>query len=411
MYYINKFKFMIALFIIILLTAFTFAQTDLSEKNWKTARSLPFKTGKDLVKVKVQKTSANAIALQYIVPEGEVYKLRKRFGRKQTVEFALGNAPLTGKVGEPMLPVIPAKVVIPEGREIDEIIVKRGGKVEVEGKHVVEHGRALYPLVAGVRARASKRNRDVYRSDNAFLGRAYDLVSVQKKRGVSVVIINIHPVTYHPKSGRLYYYNDIQVEVKTKPADKAMEKKLRKRMAKQERFMFSVENPEEIGALEERGAADSVFEMHGIVDPSKDFRYVIITNETIKSASTDVMVNHLIAQRQSQGLTATVVTVEEIYSSYGGRDNAEKVRNFIVDAYNNWGTDYVLLGGDENIVPMRKFWNDPWVGSGYADHIPSDMYYACLDGDFNFDGDQYWGEKTDGPAVNAKIWDGGLKIR
>jgi len=28
--------------------------------------------------------------------------------------------------------------------------------------------------------------------------------------------------------------------------------------------------------------------------------------------------------------------------------------------------------------------------------MPGDFYFACLDGTFNYDGDTYWGEPTDG---------------
>lgn len=77
-------------------------------------------------------------------------------------------------------------------------------------------------------------------------------------------------------------------------------------------------------------------------------------------------------------------------------DQPEQIRNFITDAYNNWETDFVLLGGDTNVLPYRGLWVD--AGSGYAYHIPSDMYYQCLDGNYNSDGDGNWGEYNDGPG-------------
>jgi hypothetical protein len=46
---------------------------------------------------------------------------------------------------------------------------------------------------------------------------------------------------------------------------------------------------------------------------------------------------------------------------------------------------------------MRKLWNDPWPSSGYADHLPSDVYYQCLDGNYNSNGNDKWGEPTDAP--------------
>ena len=75
-------------------------------------------------------------------------------------------------------------------------------------------------------------------------------------------------------------------------------------------------------------------------------------------------------------------------------DIPAKIRNFIRHAYMDWQTDYVLLGGDadvivedDNIVPFRGLFADEDglpldVGRLYheEDDIPSDVYYACLDG-------------------------------
>ena len=52
--------------------------------------------------------------------------------------------------------------------------------------------------------------------------------------------------------------------------------------------------------------------------------------------------------KQAYGLGTTVVTIESILAKYPGGDDAEKLRNFIKDAYSTWGTDFVLLAGDTN---------------------------------------------------------------
>jgi hypothetical protein len=91
---------------------------------------------------------------------------------------------------------------------------------------------------------------------------------------------------------------------------------------------------------------------------------------------------------------AGVYTVSWIYSTYPGVDNAEKVRNFIKDWYTNHGTKWVLMGGDIAAVPYRGFYI--YTG-GYTDYdMLADMYFRCLDGTFNDDGDSYWAEPTDG---------------
>ena len=42
--------------------------------------------------------------------------------------------------------------------------------------------------------------------------------------------------------------------------------------------------------------------------------------------------------------------IEDICTTYSGVDRQGKLRNFIIDAYNNWETLFVFLGGDNNDV-------------------------------------------------------------
>ncbi len=96
------------------------------------------------------------------------------------------------------------------------------------------------------------------------------------------------------------------------------------------------------------------------------------------------------------GLNDTAVTTGAIYDSFPGRDNPEKIRNFIKYAYSNWGTTHVLLGGDVEIVPCRR----PWVDATeyhpiLLDSIPADLYYSDLDGTWDADSDGLYGEPED----------------
>jgi len=65
------------------------------------------------------------------------------------------------------------------------------------------------------------------------------------------------------------------------------------------------------------------------------------------------------------------------------------VRNYIRDAYAKWGVEWVLLGGDTDVIPAR--YGHVMFGQGDP-LIPTDMYFACLDGSWNADGDSLWGE-------------------
>jgi len=69
------------------------------------------------------------------------------------------------------------------------------------------------------------------------------------------------------------------------------------------------------------------------------------------------------------------------------------MRNYIISEYQAHGIEYVLLGGDDELVPHRGFYCIVYSSSTYEDSdIPADLYYSALDGSWNDDGDGYWGE-------------------
>lgn len=102
------------------------------------------------------------------------------------------------------------------------------------------------------------------------------------------------------------------------------------------------------------------------------------------------------------GQRTVVRTVAYIEARYPGIDAPERIRNFLRDAYEKWGTVYALLGGDPSVVPMRVL-EYSWLW-GYtantSDEIPVDCYYSNLDGNWNADGDGLFGE-NDGADAGA----------
>jgi hypothetical protein len=129
------------------------------------------------------------------------------------------------------------------------------------------------------------------------------------------------------------------------------------------------------------------------VDPADTYVYVIITNATLKP-----VFENLKALKDSQGLTTRIIRIAEITPHYDGLDLQEKIRGFIRDAYLYWGTEYVLLGGDVAVIPHRGMYSEilPYVTDN---DVPADLYYGCLDGDWNADGDGRWGEPGEADLI------------
>ena len=320
----------------------------------------------------------------------------------QWLELAVaGNAPMIGEEGQPILPVIPATIALPAGYTVDRIEATPGSKKSLAGRHRIRHGQKGVPLKKDAKPTWTPADASVYNSDAAYPRKLYELVGIQKRRGVSLLLVNLHPVVYTPKSGRLAYFETLSLRVLLKP--ESGKDLIRFRPDRVRPLSSRVDNPETLSTYElsegpsvsavvqASAAQQGTMQASGsLCDPAQRYSYVLITSTDFCNAAMSPPVSDLLSWRRSQGVPSTVVTVESIYETYGGVDRAEQIRNFIIDAYSRWGTDFVLLGGDMNIVPIRRL--------TAAEAIPSDVYYQCLDGNFNFDGDDRWGEHNDGDA-------------
>lgn len=126
--------------------------------------------------------------------------------------------------------------------------------------------------------------------------------------------------------------------------------------------------------------------------PPSHADYVVITRDALVGEF-----SRLAAHREAEGMDAEVVAIDWIEAHVpAGVDQAETIRNFVIAAHAEWGTRFLLLGGDVDVVPARIVWSNFYpVGGGTE--IACDLYFAGLDGDWNADGDDIWGE----PRVSA----------
>ncbi len=121
--------------------------------------------------------------------------------------------------------------------------------------------------------------------------------------------------------------------------------------------------------------------------------YVIVTNDAMAP-----VFQQLADWKTQTGLPAVVRTVSFIQGQYpSAADDAERIRLFLRDAYTRWGAKWVLLGGDTDVIPVRYAYNTFYD----AEMIATDLYYSCLDGNWNADGDSLYGEGQYGADPNG----------
>ena len=127
------------------------------------------------------------------------------------------------------------------------------------------------------------------------------------------------------------------------------------------------------------------------------YRSVIITSEKMRAYFQPLSDWHT-----EKGIKDTIVAVESIIPSFPGRDPQERIREFIKWAYANWGIEYVILGGDVDVIPHRKCYVMEIDGND-LDTIPTDMYYACLDGDWDANKNNVFGEVRDSVDLYPEV--------
>ncbi|MCB2229730.1 T9SS type A sorting domain-containing protein [bacterium] len=121
--------------------------------------------------------------------------------------------------------------------------------------------------------------------------------------------------------------------------------------------------------------------------------YVIVT-----SAEFVPVLERLAKYRRACGYKTEVQTIESIISSYSGRDDAERLREYLKDFYADGGRS-LLLAGDETVLPIRYAYYYNAYSEISLDMLQiCDLYFADLTGEWDVDNDGIWGERSQDAA-------------
>ena len=335
----------------------------------------------------------NNIVLQYdfepplIIEDGRYFRV------------TMTDLPLARNAGLPVLPYKSLRVLIPAGWEVKNVAIEKGEKVTLDGRYIVKPAPQPVPLSYQGPPVTTNPDSAVYNSLAPFPPEIKSGVSIQKKGPYRILILNIHPVSYVPGRGAVSYYRSLKVVVSLEDVSGKRASGLSRRPnpADEKSILRKVENPRAIISYSERETNDGGEGGRCVRGggPLGDYPHVIITSQALENASGAYTFQDLRDHRSARGMSSTIVTTEYIYANFdgtrpdGATDNQTRIRNFISWARENWGAEYVLLGGYSGIVPVRYFNAD-------GTDIPADMYYGNLDGTFDNDADGIYGEPNDG---------------
>jgi hypothetical protein len=315
------------------------------------------------------------------------------------VRVDLAGARCLGEVGEPDLPAEVLSFVIPSDARVEDVAVSFSDERELPGTYLVIPVQPEAPI--GQVQPWADPDPAIYAGDALFPPIRVEYLGDGYLGGYRIASVAVYPLQYAPATGRLILATGVSVELELAPgADRSRPR--HRVTASSDRLYRAlvekmVENPEDV-AGSRSAPADVVDEVgrSGFsprYTPSLDgspVEYVVITSEEFEPYFSD-----LVDWKTKKGVPAAVRTVSWIESNYpGGCDTQQRIRMFIADAYSSWGTTYVLLGGDTEVVPVRLAKTTYYDG----EELPSDLYYSDLDGDWNDDGDHIFGEAYKGEA-------------
>jgi hypothetical protein len=220
-----------------------------------------------------------------------------------------------------------------------------------------------------------------YEKDALYPGvqESYPAVT-QFKYGVGVAIFTVYPVQYNPVRGELFYYKEVTVSVETEAVDPAREV-AGYVMTPFHRSMlqFTIDNPEMLADLELTPMDEN------------DYEVLLITYSSIQTAW-----NEYIALNKRRGLRTKLALITDVLQTSGPTDQ-DKIRNYIKNEYTNSKIIFATLGGDVNRIRHRELYSESYDHNQTPDRFMqkysgADMYYGTLDGNWNNDGDNKYGE-------------------
>lgn len=315
-----------------------------------------------------------------------------------------GNSSFTFSAGSPDLPVFTKTYILPAGYRADSIVY------QYVNEHIFANSIDLMPVQKKVPISKpgdmhfTSQDDNIYKSnasfplENAFLGHQGLMF------GNSLCNVHICPFRYNPVSGDLLVAETVIVNVFISPSKSASTAYMPSDISVPI-ISNMVDNPHSVNKYLNRTSHKS---------GSDSVDYYIITDSDF-----DTVFSRLAQWKTKKGIRAMTVTTDYIYSNYSGYDNAEQIRNFIKDMNSTEGAIYFLLAGQadyensQEIIPRRNVYYIT-CGAGYysdEDTIISDLYYADLDGSWNADGDNVWGESTDSVDLYGDVFVGRAPVR
>lgn len=303
-------------------------------------------------------------------------------------------------IGAPAIPAKYANILLPNGAT--DVKVSASGDLVLLASDVtpwpvqrpVPKSKPLPPFTAP--------DSVAYASAAPWPAVAATFEGLHQMQGSTFVSVRVNPLVYVAAEKKLYYRPVVNVTVSyTLPRNAAARGVARDALAN-EMVNALVVNPTNTSSTKSTTAPRG-----SMRDATDKVDYLIITDNVLSNAFQNLADYR--ATEQGGSFNTRVVKISEIESHYEGDDVPMKIRNCIIDYYQNHGTTYVVLGGDDSRVPVRYTYAQ--VGGTKEWHMPTDLYYSDLTGTWKADGLDDFGIEEANVDMSPEVIVGRIPVR
>ncbi len=319
--------------------------------------------------------------------------------------ITLSGCDLTSELGRPQLPVLALTLALPAGARVSELEILKAESVELLARFrpiPAQHPRILpvpgldipsHPFV--------DPDPSVYLGRQPYPARIAELLSAGRLGNTRLVGVALHPVQFVPTVGKLRFFKSISVRLHYDIVEEDAPRTAHRDQSTVVRVLSDNDATVHLAPDTRRLPTQRL--------EAGDYEHVIIIGDT----SFEAAFTPLAAWKTAKGVPSRIVPVTWITTVYSGDDTPECIRNFIADAHETWGTMWFLLGGDTDWVPTRRAYAMTCEAGAHADEdkIACDMYFADLDGTWNADGDDIYGELADDVDLYPEVFVGRAPVR
>jgi hypothetical protein len=299
-----------------------------------------------------------------------------------------------GEPGTPLLPVQTTYLLLPPDAQVTGVKVTTEEAAELPGEYNLYPTQPPSPFSTGKPPEFVPQDAAIYNSAEPYPAQTLVHYSTGIKSGFQVCGVTFSPLQYLPAEHRLRLNQRVRIDVVYEDGARAPALLTASQLDLFRKDVAAlVANPEDLPAFSPLKRETDDYEID----------YLVITDNGLTNA-----LQPFCNWKTSKGIRTEMRTTQWIGTHYPGRDLPEKMRNLVIDFFNNRGLKFLLLAGDVELVPCRQA---RAICAGEVGNIPCDLYFGDLQGSWDGNHNDVFGEQGgDSVDLYADIYVGRAPI-